>query len=338
MQRKLIWRFSSYALDWLIIICAVFIFQRIGDIAGHRQHFSLTDIRIKYEYTGPSTIPNYANVMLSVVFPALTILVLLTVLERRLASHRTQQSGFMVLYTINTSLLGLALSVSLSQVFTNALKVTIGRPRPDLLARCMPTTTAVDPVPYGLSTSAICTQTNAAILNDGFRSFPSGHSSMAFSGLAYLTLFLAWRLSLFNKKGQTWKWTVVMLPFLIASLVAISRIKDNRHHPFDVLFGSGLGIVTSFIAFFQYHPELTRVHNRFPVRFKENSRQTSMADDPETNVDDVPEEQPHRDIELQRYGSSNSQRSDWSAEQDIVPPGVSGSPEASSRRPLVGAR
>ena len=48
----------------------------------------------------------------------------------------------------------------------------------DLVARCIPIPGSVDPV-YGLSTQAICTQTDESILRDGFRSFPSGHSSRA---------------------------------------------------------------------------------------------------------------------------------------------------------------
>jgi membrane-associated phospholipid phosphatase len=46
----------------------------------------------------------------------------------------------------------------------------------DLISRCHPIPGSADP-PLGLSTSAICTQTNVHIMRDGFKSFPSGHSS-----------------------------------------------------------------------------------------------------------------------------------------------------------------
>jgi membrane-associated phospholipid phosphatase len=36
----------------------------------------------------------------------------------------------------------------------------------------------------------ICTQTDLEFMDDGFRSFPSGHSSWSWAGLLYLTLFL----------------------------------------------------------------------------------------------------------------------------------------------------
>lgn len=49
--------------------------------------------------------------------------------------------------------------------------------RPDLIDRCQPILGSKDGEVYGLSSSDICTQTDNRILKDGFRSFPSGHSS-----------------------------------------------------------------------------------------------------------------------------------------------------------------
>lgn len=46
----------------------------------------------------------------------------------------------------------------------------------DVIDRCQPRPGSADPV-YGLSNYTICTQTDHYVLRDGFRSFPSGHSS-----------------------------------------------------------------------------------------------------------------------------------------------------------------
>lgn len=94
-------------------------------------------------------------------------------------------------------------------VITQFTKFTVGRPRPgtyvvpsiapsnallDVIDRCQPPSGYVDP-PFGLSTAAICTQTDMSILKDGFRSFPSGHSSLSFAGLGFLAFYLGKRYS-----------------------------------------------------------------------------------------------------------------------------------------------
>jgi diacylglycerol diphosphate phosphatase/phosphatidate phosphatase len=45
----------------------------------------------------------------------------------------------------------------------------VGRPRPDLIDRCQPPIGSTDHALYGLSTVDICTNTNKAQLDDGFK-------------------------------------------------------------------------------------------------------------------------------------------------------------------------
>lgn len=49
------------------------------------------------------------------------------------------------------------------------VQMMVGRPRPDLIDRCQPTPGSVDHPLYGLSTVDICTNTNQAQLDDGFK-------------------------------------------------------------------------------------------------------------------------------------------------------------------------
>ncbi|KAF8829252.1 hypothetical protein HHX47_DHR3001157 [Lentinula edodes] len=104
-------------------------------------------------------------------------------------------------------------------VVTQFTKVTVGRPRPgmqhlyfisvsganpayiDVIDRCQPRSGTIDPT-FGLSTAAICTQTDLSLLKDGFRSFPSGHSSLSFAGLGFLAFYVAGKLHLFDHKGH----------------------------------------------------------------------------------------------------------------------------------------
>ena len=48
-------------------------------------------------------------------------------------------------------------------------QMSVGRPRPDLIARCLPREGSVDHPVFGLSTVAICTSTNKLVLDDGFK-------------------------------------------------------------------------------------------------------------------------------------------------------------------------
>jgi len=78
--------------------------------------------------------------------------------------------------------LGIGYAILFAFGISNALEKFAGQPRPDLIARCQ-----VDTQVYlnetimlfgaGVVDSSVCRQTDAFILNEGFASFPSGHSS-----------------------------------------------------------------------------------------------------------------------------------------------------------------
>lgn len=93
--------------------------------------------------------------------------------------------------------------------------------------------------------------------------------SGAWAGLFYLSLYLTGKLHLLDSRGEVWKTFVVLIPSLGAALIAGSRIMDARHHPFDVITGSMLGIVCAWAAYRQYFPPLHdfRAKGRaYPIR------------------------------------------------------------------------
>lgn len=87
----------------------------------------------------------------------------------------------------HVTILGLLTSLILSSFLADVVKNAVGRPRPDLIARCKP---AKGTPEHQLVTIDVCTETNLHKLHDGWRSFPSGHSSFAFGGLGFLALYV----------------------------------------------------------------------------------------------------------------------------------------------------
>lgn len=98
----------------------------------------------------------------------------------------------------HVAILGLAIALILTSFLTDTVKNTVGRPRPDLIARCKPAPGTPADTLVGID---VCTETRHHVLHDGWRSFPSGHSSFAFAGLGYLSLFLAGQVRLFVLGG-----------------------------------------------------------------------------------------------------------------------------------------
>ncbi|KAF2456880.1 phosphatidic acid phosphatase type 2/haloperoxidase, partial [Lineolata rhizophorae] len=271
----------SYVLDYVIIIVLIAGFTILDAVEPYHQKFSLQNYTLHYPYAVKERVPVPFLVVLVCFVPA-AVIALYTLVIDGIFSHQPPagpSSGRRKLlgryrlkdrlWELNCGILGLALSVAAAFTITGALKNAIGKPRPDLIDRCQPPPGTVDPQPWGLSNHSICTQTDNAILKDGFRSFPSGHSSTAFAGLFYLSIYLAAKLHVLDSKGEVWKTFIVLVPTLSAGLIAGTRIMDARHHPFDVLSGSLMGMLVAWGSYRQYFPpvsETWRKGRAYPIR------------------------------------------------------------------------
>ncbi|EIW51708.1 acid phosphatase/Vanadium-dependent haloperoxidase [Trametes versicolor FP-101664 SS1] len=249
----------SYAPDWLVCIVLAAAFYALEYIEGFKREFSLTDTSLQHTFAVHERVPALALYMIAGVAP-LVLQPLINVLTIR------------SWWDLHTSWLGLLLSLTITGSITQFVKITVGRPRPDLIARCIPIAGSVDP-PLGLSTVAICTQTDKHMLQDGWRSFPSGHSSLTFAGLGFLSFYLAGKLHLFDMRGHTVKAWLALAPLAGAAMVAISRTMDYRHHWQDVLTGSLLGLVTAYFSYRQFYPPLWSEisHKPYSPRIKRGS-------------------------------------------------------------------
>lgn len=157
------------------------------------------------------------------------------------------------------------ISVTFSSLLTDILKNAVGRPRPDLLARCVPSSDAPTNVPVDIS---VCTAPHDThVLQDGWRSFPSGHSSFSFAGLGFTALFLAGQLGIFRLGNRDLgRALVCLVPLVGATLIAVSRCEDYRHDVYDVCFGSALGMTVAYWSYRRHWPRLssTRCDEPYP--------------------------------------------------------------------------
>ncbi|KAE8372981.1 phosphatidic acid phosphatase [Aspergillus bertholletiae] len=269
----------SYILDYVILVACIAGFYILDSIEPYHQHFSLNNISLMYPYAVHERVSIPLALCISGVGP-LVIIAIYTLLIDGLFSHNkpvNPTSGKRKLtgpyrfkdrlWEFNCGFLGLLLSQGLAFLITQVLKNACGKPRPDIIDRCQPRPGSEDPF-RGLSNSTICTG-DPLIIKDGFRSWPSGHSSSSFAGLFYLTLWLCGKLHFMDNRGEVWKAIIIIIPCIGATLVAVSRIMDARHHPFDVITGSLLGVVCAYISYHQYFPPITEPWKKgraYPIR------------------------------------------------------------------------
>ncbi|KAJ7569082.1 hypothetical protein O6H91_01G059900 [Diphasiastrum complanatum] len=224
--------------DWLaLILLAVLdavlnIIQPFYRFVGQ---FDIDDFRFPFK---SNTVPFGAVPVIAIVIP-LVIIIVYFFFKRDLQD-------------LHHAVLGLLFSVLITAVITDAIKDAVGRPRPDFFWRCFPDGIAH----YNNFTQQVQCTGNKADIKEGHKSFPSGHTSWSFAGLTYLSLYLAGKLELFNRRARVGKLGIVFVPLLGAALVGISRVDDYWHHWQDVFAGGLLGSVMATLCYHQQFPWL----------------------------------------------------------------------------------
>ncbi|GFO38035.1 phosphatidate phosphatase ppapdc1a [Plakobranchus ocellatus] len=170
-----------------------------------------------------------------------------------------------------SAILGITLSMYLSTTVTNFIKLVVGRPRPDFFERCF----EQPPEDINDLAEAKCDRDDE-IVDQGYKSFPSGHATIAFSGMLYMSLYIAHTLKVFAQRHSRYssiRLCATILPVVVAVLVAASRTADYHHHWQDVLVGSLIGLVFAYMCFRQsFHgplhksPHLPVLHASPPLK------------------------------------------------------------------------
>lgn len=160
--------------------------------------------QLRFPFTEHETVPPWLLVTLSAGVPIIVIpIISLIFIPGHTVPPGTPKSLIWKrkLWELHVGWLGFALSIASTWFITNSTKNLLGKPRPDLLSRCNPdlenwTNFIVGGLNVGtgynrLVSIDICQGVEGRDLADGFRSYPSGHSSSSMAGLGYLSLFIA---------------------------------------------------------------------------------------------------------------------------------------------------
>lgn len=154
------------------------------------------------------------------------------------------------LHRTHAIVLGSAEAVFASYLATEALKLSFGRLRPDFRERYVRAAcTGVIEVEVELDCSAVDDgfEIDRAELNDGMKSFPSGHASSSFAAATFLALTVG---SEHVWGASTPEWVRPLGALAVAGLlggagyVAATRVSDHRHHLEDVVVGSAIGVAS----------------------------------------------------------------------------------------------
>lgn len=95
----------------------------------------------------------------------------------------------------------------------------------------------------------ICTGDEKEI-NDSLESFPSGHSTAAFAGFVFLSIYLNAKLKVWsNYHPAMWKLIALYAPILGATLIAGALTIDEYHNWYDCLAGAIIGTIMAFSAY-----------------------------------------------------------------------------------------
>lgn len=235
------WRVTDLVYVAVLFLISPYIYL----LQPFQRQFFINDLSILHPFAEVERVSSKALFFYSTWLPASVIVVLALVITKPANK----------LYVAYTSALGLVVSVLSADITTNLLKNSFGRHRPDFLARCEPLADAARDIM--VFAKDVCTTKDMDRLMDGFRTTPSGHSSISWAGLLYLALWLGGQLTVARPQVGALRWVVVFLPVMGAAFIALGRTEDYRHHFIDVFVGLCLGAGMALWLYYRLFPKHT---------------------------------------------------------------------------------
>ncbi|KAG9152016.1 hypothetical protein Leryth_002273 [Lithospermum erythrorhizon] len=233
---------KNHLYDWLLLLLLVFIDGGLNLIEPFHRYVNediVRDLKFPFKH---DTVPMWAVPIYAVILPLVVFM--------------AYYLGRRDVYDLHHAILGLAYSVLISAVVTDSIKDAVGRPRPNFFWRCFPDGIATfDPTPGDNFGNVMCTGVKK-IIKEGYKSFPSGHSSCL--------MFLGWylqRLYLIGR-GGTPKLPSPLFHIFVAGSREISHfLKPVRNQIFRYykyctasILSNNAGIGVSSVCYLQFFP------------------------------------------------------------------------------------
>ncbi|ODV85280.1 hypothetical protein CANARDRAFT_199136 [[Candida] arabinofermentans NRRL YB-2248] len=239
------------------------------NVTAFQRRFSLINPAINYPFTINEQFTNSKLALYAVLLPYCLMIVVLLIQFITNNINKVRLS-----HMINITTLSFLLSLSINAFITEFLKLRIGKLRPDFLSRCG-ADIDIDNINGNFDTSICTAPYGLFLLNDGFKSCPSGHSSFAWCGLNFFNFWLMGQFKIYSggKKFGIGKFKIInlinIIPILLAFHIAISRSQDYRHDYIDISLGTIIGFTVSIFIYRQF----------FKSVYDEDSQLTLFEDD-----------------------------------------------------------
>ncbi|KAJ1553386.1 hypothetical protein HK096_008040 [Nowakowskiella sp. JEL0078] len=254
--------------------------------------FRLDNIDISHPHLD-NFVPSWAIVVFGIVAPIIlvTIVLIMQFLFNRDSTKRNESEEELVLDAETSTeevqipsfsvqslgleyhrfVTGIAIAFIFTMLITDVVKNFAGRLRPDFLDRCkfVPNANATTTGWLFEGKDGVCTG-DKMLVEDGRKSFPSGHSSESFSGITFFVLWILRTTGLVPLqkivRGSKYRNKSILISghrillagvlsiaaMLGATYIAISssqRTQQYVHHPSDVATGMILGVVIAIVVF-----------------------------------------------------------------------------------------
>lgn len=225
---------NNFLWSTIIILATSSIYME-GFSTAAKRPFSLTDPSISYPFIKSEKYDNLKLFLICVILP-FALVSLLTFIDK-------VENKFHRFYKTTTCY---AFALSLAVFLTTFLKIRLAKLRPDFLARCGPNIKSSE-LSNILYDEIVCTAPLGEFaLNDGYKSCPSGHSTLSMCGMLFLSI---WLYQTYGKKTKNGLVSILCFaPMLVSFDVATSRIYDFKHDYYDILSGSIVGVTSTIIS------------------------------------------------------------------------------------------